>query len=267
MEMFNATRLSILVTHLTARKIISGKYLYRMCLTCEVWGFHNSVTNDSSLLGCDTALLGRWLLTFQKYLSPSSSTVQGSWTHLPIRAAPQPRRPESLCLTLHLNTRWPSIFCIWLVRIKFSFYIWINMVCILNRVTHHSQRNKIVCLIMCQTVCNLPLKHFFLSQFSISFLLQDRHFWSILEILCAYFPIISINLHSANVNRWMNSMPEMTRSIYSTQNVIWCINIKANRTTSTRWVFHNSAAEEGSLLRGDASSGEYFLTFQSNVHC
>jgi hypothetical protein len=30
--------------------------------------------------------------------------------------------------------------------------------------------------------------------------------------------------------------------------------------------FLTSAAEEGSLLRGDASSGEYFLTFQCDVH-
>ena len=53
-------------------------------------------------------------------------------------------------------------------------------------------------------------------------------------MLCTYFPIIKINLRSANVNRQMNSMPEIARSIYNTQNVICCIHIMANRTMSTR---------------------------------
>ena len=60
-------------------------------------------------------------------------------------------------------------FLIWSVRIKFSFYIWINMVCTWNTVTHHSHRNKIVCLIICQTVCNLPLEHFFCHNFPFPF--------------------------------------------------------------------------------------------------
>ena len=40
---------------------------------CEIWGFPSSVAEDAVLLGCDTASVGEWFLTFQRVTVPSSS--------------------------------------------------------------------------------------------------------------------------------------------------------------------------------------------------
>jgi hypothetical protein len=42
--------------------------------------FYSGVIEDSGLLGCDAVSMGRWLPTFRRNLSSSSSSVQGPLT-------------------------------------------------------------------------------------------------------------------------------------------------------------------------------------------
>jgi len=44
--------------------------------SCEIWDFHNGVAEDSSLSGCDVVSLGERILTFQRTVTSTSSTVQ-----------------------------------------------------------------------------------------------------------------------------------------------------------------------------------------------
>ena len=48
-----------------------------MKLLHDIWVFHSSFVEDPRLLGCDTALPGKWLLKFWRNAVPSTSSIEG----------------------------------------------------------------------------------------------------------------------------------------------------------------------------------------------
>jgi hypothetical protein len=67
---------------------------------CDFWGFYSSITEGYGLLGCDSALLGKWLLTFQ------GNVFTNLWIWRQQNAAPATEHqvPEDGNLSAHL---WP----------------------------------------------------------------------------------------------------------------------------------------------------------------
>lgn len=55
--------------------ILTDKHFSNLC---EFEGFQSGVLENSGLLGCDAVLQGKWLPTFQRNVSPSSTRFQGA---------------------------------------------------------------------------------------------------------------------------------------------------------------------------------------------